>query len=167
MIAEIITAGWVVFWAFFLIGLLRRVQRPKGEAKVSTACSCEHESHFDGSEHGFLEVRPGGNLATFVGALCVDCTTRHLRRYVVSGSEWRHLDGVPCHSGPAQIGGPTRDALCSAHGRIVVEREDEGCQWWASCCEPATTTRRHPLLGDVPICDRCDAKESMLERASA
>jgi hypothetical protein len=32
------------------------------------------------------------------------------------------------------------------------------CEWVAICLREATTTRRHPILGDVPICARCDAK---------
>lgn len=32
------------------------------------------------------------------------------------------------------------------------------CRWWAMCDNPATTTELHPILGDVPICDRCVAK---------
>lgn len=32
------------------------------------------------------------------------------------------------------------------------------CQWFALCDHEATTTRPHPILGDVPICDRCDKK---------
>jgi hypothetical protein len=32
------------------------------------------------------------------------------------------------------------------------------CQWFALCENVATTTRPHPVLGDVPICDRCDEK---------
>lgn len=29
------------------------------------------------------------------------------------------------------------------------------CQWFALCDHPATDTEPHPVLGDVPICDRC------------
>lgn len=37
------------------------------------------------------------------------------------------------------------------------------CEWFALCDNPATTTRSHPILGDVPICDRCDAKVVAME----
>lgn len=29
------------------------------------------------------------------------------------------------------------------------------CQWFALCANDATTTLWHPILGDVPICQRC------------
>lgn len=29
------------------------------------------------------------------------------------------------------------------------------CQWFALCGRPATGTVHHPILGDVPTCDRC------------
>jgi hypothetical protein len=32
------------------------------------------------------------------------------------------------------------------------------CQWFVTCDHPATTTEPHPILGAVPICDRCKAK---------
>lgn len=37
------------------------------------------------------------------------------------------------------------------------------CKWWAMCDNPATTTEPHPILGDVPICDRCVAKLRKIE----
>lgn len=39
----------------------------------------------------------------------------------------------------------------------------EYCQWFAMCQNLATTTRPHPTLGDVPICDRCNTKTDALE----
>lgn len=36
------------------------------------------------------------------------------------------------------------------------------CSWWALCPNAATTTRPHPILGDVPICDSCDEKVEAL-----
>lgn len=32
---------------------------------------------------------------------------------------------------------------------------DRGCQWFAYCTNDATGTQSHPILGEVPICDRC------------
>lgn len=29
------------------------------------------------------------------------------------------------------------------------------CEWFVMCTNEATTTQSHPVLGDVPICDRC------------
>lgn len=29
------------------------------------------------------------------------------------------------------------------------------CMWFANCKNDAVTTESHPVLGDVPICQRC------------
>jgi hypothetical protein len=50
----------------------------------------------------------------------------------------------------------------------VFTEDDDGnpvpvpCQWFALCENVATTTRNHPILGDVPICTRCDEKVERL-----
>jgi hypothetical protein len=31
----------------------------------------------------------------------------------------------------------------------------QGCEWFALCPRPATGTTPHPVLGDVPTCDKC------------
>ena len=43
------------------------------------------------------------------------------------------------------------------------------CEWFALCDRAATTTRWHPVLGLVPICDECDQKIARLssERAES
>lgn len=38
------------------------------------------------------------------------------------------------------------------------------CAWYALCANPATTSRRHPVLGAVPICAICDAKVARLSK---
>lgn len=35
------------------------------------------------------------------------------------------------------------------------------CEWYALCRNVATGTTRHPILGDVPICDRCAKKHDL------
>ena len=45
----------------------------------------------------------------------------------------------------------------------ITEAEGQECKWWAMCDNPATTTEPHPILGDVPICDRCVAKLRKIE----
>lgn len=40
------------------------------------------------------------------------------------------------------------------------------CKWFLLCENEATTTRSHPILGDVPICKRCDDKIAAIERPS-
>jgi hypothetical protein len=37
------------------------------------------------------------------------------------------------------------------------------CKWFALCDHAAVTTRAHPILGNVPICKRCDDKIASLE----
>jgi len=32
------------------------------------------------------------------------------------------------------------------------------CEWFIMCDNPATMTRSHPSLGEVPICKRCNDK---------
>lgn len=32
------------------------------------------------------------------------------------------------------------------------------CEWFLLCDNPAVTTQSHPVLGDVPICQRCADK---------
>jgi hypothetical protein len=38
------------------------------------------------------------------------------------------------------------------------------CQWFVLCTNEATTTQDHPVLGAVPICDRCKAKYEALSK---
>jgi hypothetical protein len=39
---------------------------------------------------------------------------------------------------------------------LVAEREAlETCQWFFLCRSEATAAVRHPILGLVPVCDRC------------
>lgn len=36
--------------------------------------------------------------------------------------------------------------------------EETTCAWFALCPNPADGTVRHPILGDVPTCQRCATK---------
>jgi hypothetical protein len=38
------------------------------------------------------------------------------------------------------------------------------CSWFLLCENPATMTKPHPVLGPVPICDRCAAKLREIEK---
>jgi hypothetical protein len=40
------------------------------------------------------------------------------------------------------------------------------CGWWAMCENDATTTRPHPVLGDVPICARCNERCERIEQGA-
>lgn len=35
------------------------------------------------------------------------------------------------------------------------------CEWYALCDHDAVGTTKHPILGDVPICQRCADKHSL------
>lgn len=37
------------------------------------------------------------------------------------------------------------------------------CRWFLLCENVATGVQDHPILGDVPICDRCQAKVNALK----
>jgi len=37
------------------------------------------------------------------------------------------------------------------------------CQWFGLCGNPATSTERHFLVGDVPICETCADKLEKLK----
>lgn len=38
------------------------------------------------------------------------------------------------------------------------------CQWFGMCGNPGTSTERHFIVGDVPICDTCQDKLAVLEK---
>jgi hypothetical protein len=46
----------------------------------------------------------------------------------------------------------------NAAGGLDVVADTQLCEWFALCDHPATSLRAHPILGDVPICDRCTDK---------
>ena len=38
------------------------------------------------------------------------------------------------------------------------------CEWFALCENQATMKHYHPILGDVPICARCNSKVEEMKR---
>jgi hypothetical protein len=40
-------------------------------------------------------------------------------------------------------------------GILNITKADPPCMAFLKCANPATTTTPHPLLGDVPCCQRC------------
>jgi hypothetical protein len=39
--------------------------------------------------------------------------------------------------------------------RAAHAKASTPCKWFARCENAAVTTQSHPVLGDVPICQRC------------
>lgn len=53
--------------------------------------------------------------------------------------------------------------LTQEKGRVMYPVEDgtlrpAPCMWFALCDKMAVTTEPHPILGNVPICERCAAR---------
>lgn len=48
--------------------------------------------------------------------------------------------------------------LSQAAGQAMAHELPAVCHWFAKCPNPANGLRDHPVLGDVPICQRCDDK---------
>lgn len=45
------------------------------------------------------------------------------------------------------------------HRAAVIDHLESGvCMWFGHCTNRATHTQYHPIIGDVPICDRCQEK---------
>lgn len=36
------------------------------------------------------------------------------------------------------------------------------CEWYALCTNAATGLVKHPILGSVPVCERCRAKHELV-----
>ena len=66
------------------------------------------------------------------------------------------LADAPCDCPPNAVCHPECCPTC--HGGAAAEAIR--CAWFALCDRLATHTRRHPTLGDVPICDRCEERIS-------
>ena len=63
----------------------------------------------------------------------------------------------------ARPGWSGRLRLALTHHQLTVH---ERCQWFALCDHLATGTMAHPVLGEVPICDRCRANVAAIEAAT-
>jgi len=69
------------------------------------------------------------------------------------------MDGTGCVEGLETYvnritGEPGRIKVAVEGGEIVAVL----CCWFAACENEAISTEAHPILGQVPICDRCAEK---------
>jgi hypothetical protein len=48
------------------------------------------------------------------------------------------------------------------YAEFVFGSQEVPCEWLALCENPANGLRDHPVLGEVPICQRCDDKVERL-----
>lgn len=55
---------------------------------------------------------------------------------------------------------PEEISTSNGHGPEVP---GQLCQWYATCSNPATTELEHPVLGKVPICERCQKLVAKIE----
>jgi hypothetical protein len=53
-------------------------------------------------------------------------------------------------------------AIAKRYGYGTDPKPPTGCEWFALCDNRATGTMPHPVLGEVPICDRCRTKVEAL-----
>lgn len=60
--------------------------------------------------------------------------------------------------GIRRMGAKFHERDLTAWVQRYVDEHVTTCEWFAMCDREAATTRSHPVLGEVPICDRCDRK---------
>lgn len=62
----------------------RRVDWGRVTHQVNERCNCENESHFDGNGgHVYRKPGAGNEIAEYVGRVCDDCATTHMKPYLV------------------------------------------------------------------------------------
>jgi hypothetical protein len=62
----------------------RQVDWERVAHQVCERCNCEHESHFDGNGgHVYMGPGAGNEIAQYVGRVCDDCATTHMKPYLV------------------------------------------------------------------------------------
>ena len=73
----------------------------------------------------------------------------------------RDVDGVLVHLWPLLADDDEREVHPRWEGADLLRRvpnvTSQPCKWFALCENAATGALAHPILGDVPICDRCRA----------
>ena len=55
------------------------------------------------------------------------------------------------------IAGSASEANCGAS-----VRREEACRWYALCDNAADGYVEHPILGDVPTCERCASRHELI-----
>lgn len=93
---------------------------------------------------------------------CPDCG----RPITLNPSGWWSHDGMPDGCWRLSMDGPAEPAadpepaeLLLEQGsdemRAELERRGVLCEWFARCGRPAVDLRAHPIIGGVPVCERC------------
>lgn len=105
-----------------------------------------------------------GFLDDHIKIIQVDLGGPRMNRYIVRARRMGATDTDPGWSTRLHGLRPVGDRL---HGGrmndLPPRRAPVICSWWALCENPAATTEPHPILGDVPICARCQAKLRAME----
>jgi hypothetical protein len=121
-------------------------------------------------------ARWGGNCSS---AKCKNPDVRYITSYTyITGRRGRtteaeklvcleHAQRFGEKHGLALPNGPGVDRQTSFLCGEFVGRLERACQWFALCDNPATGHMPHPILGSVPICDRCRAKVEALSASNS
>lgn len=153
----------------------RVIEREIVQAVVNTAIAKGYSLSVDGGGEGY-DITESTDPMAVINAL-MDVDEAHLMIHygpgtVGNGKRYSWIQFV--------FGNDGYDVICDngtnlegseilREAEAIAKKYEEGavadvlpqkCRWFAACLRPATTTVAHPLLGDVPCCDRCAKRAS-------
>jgi hypothetical protein len=73
--------------------------------------------------------------------------TEQARRFAEAMDAVRFAEKLEAETGLSVDGEPTSEWV--------------GCEWFALCDHPAAGVVKHPVLGDVPTCERCASQHGL------